>query len=34
MEVMQIVMDGETAAKVQYTTGMDAVAGQTVVANW
>lgn len=34
MEVMQIVMDGETAAKIKYTTGMDAKAGETVVASW
>lgn len=34
MEVMQIVMDSETASKVQYSTGMDAKAGETVVARW
>lgn len=34
MEVMQIVMDSETASKVQYETGMEAEAGKTVVARW
>ena len=34
MEVMQIVMEGETASRVQYETGMEARAGQTVVAHW
>lgn len=34
MEIMQIVMDSDTAAKVQYSTGMDAKAGETVVARW
>ncbi|MCI8430521.1 MAG: PTS glucose transporter subunit IIA [Lachnospiraceae bacterium] len=34
MEVMQIVMDSETASKVQYVTGMDAAAGETEVAHW
>lgn len=34
MEVMQIVMEGETASRVQYETGMEACAGRTVVAHW
>ncbi|MBS6395772.1 MAG: PTS glucose transporter subunit IIA [Clostridiales bacterium] len=34
MEVMQIVMDGETASKLEYTTGAEAKAGETVVARW
>ena len=34
MEVMQIVMDGETASRVQYMTGMPAKAGETEVAHW
>lgn len=34
MEVMQIVMDGGNADKVQYSTGMEAKAGETVVARW
>lgn len=34
MEVMQIVMDSDTASKVQYDTGMEAKAGETVVARW
>lgn len=34
MEVMQIVMDGDTASAVQYHTGIDAKAGETVVAHW
>ena len=34
MEVMQIVMDGEKSSGVQYHTGMDAQAGETVVAVW
>ena len=34
MEVMQIVMDSEEAARIKYTTGMDAKAGETVVAAW
>lgn len=34
MEVMQIVMESEVAEKIQYTTGVDAKAGETVVANW
>lgn len=34
MEIMQIVMDSDTASKVQYRTGMDAKAGETTVANW
>lgn len=34
MEVMQIVMDSDTASKVQYHTGMEAKAGETVVAYW
>lgn len=34
MEVMQIVMDSDTASKVQYHTGMEAKAGETVVAHW
>lgn len=34
MEVMQIVMDSETASGVQYLTGMDAKAGETHVAHW
>ena len=34
MEVMQIVMDGEKSCGVQYHTGMDAQAGETVAAVW
>ena len=34
MEVMQIVMDGEKSSGVQYHTGMDAQAGETVAAVW
>lgn len=34
MEVMQIVMDSEKSSGVQYHTGMDAQAGETVVAVW
>jgi len=34
MEVMQIVLDGETASLVQYQTGMKAKAGETVVGTW
>ena len=34
MEVMKIVMDGEKSSGVQYHTGMDAQAGETVVAVW
>ena len=34
MEVMQIVMEGDKSAGVSYQTGMDAVAGETVVAEW
>ena len=34
MEVMLIVMDGEKSSGVQYHTGMDAQAGETVVAVW
>lgn len=34
MEVMQIVMDSDAASKVQYNTGMEAKAGETVVAHW
>lgn len=34
MEVMQIVLESEGAAKVQYHTGMEARAGETVVASW
>ncbi|MBR5510107.1 MAG: PTS glucose transporter subunit IIA [Lachnospiraceae bacterium] len=34
MEVMQIVMDSEEASRIQYITGMDAKAGETVVASW
>ena len=34
MEVMQIVMDGEQTAGMQYQTGISAKAGETVVATW
>lgn len=34
MEVMQIVMDSELASGIQYTTGVDAKAGETVVGTW
>ncbi len=34
MEVMQIVMDSETASKVEYQTAMEAKAGETTVAHW
>lgn len=34
MEVMQIVMEGEIASKIQYTTGVEAKAGETVVGAW
>lgn len=34
MEVMQIVMESETASRVQYSTGIDARAGETSVARW
>lgn len=34
MEVMQIVLESEQASKVQYHTGMEAKAGETVVASW
>lgn len=34
MEIMQIVMDGDLASKVQYTTGIEAKAGETSVAVW
>ena len=34
MEVMQIVMESETASRVQYETNMEAKAGETVVARW
>lgn len=34
MEVMQIVMDSDAASSVQYDTGMEAKAGETVVARW
>ncbi len=34
MEIMQIVMDSETASGVRYLTGMDAKAGETVIASW
>ena len=34
MEVMQIVMDSELASGLQYQTGMEAKAGETVVATW
>lgn len=34
MEIMQIVMDGDLASKVQYTTGIEAKAGETPVAVW
>lgn len=34
MEVMQIVMDGDQTAGMQYQTGISAKAGETVVATW
>ncbi len=34
MEVMQIVMDSEEAEKIQYTTGIEAKAGETIIASW
>lgn len=34
MEVMQIVTECENAGAMQYDTGMDAKAGETVVAHW
>ena len=34
MEIMQIVMDGEQTAEIQYQTGIFAKAGETVVATW
>lgn len=34
MEIMQIVMDGEHSGAVQYTTGVEAKAGETVVGTW
>lgn len=34
MEIMQIVMDSDMASRVQYRTGMEAKAGETVVACW
>ncbi len=34
MEVMQIVMESEAAAKMEYTTGVEAKAGETVVGRW
>ena len=34
MEIMQIVMQGEHSGDVQYTTGVTAKAGETVVGTW
>jgi len=34
MEVMQIVTEDGAASKIEYSTGMEAKAGQTVVARW
>lgn len=34
MEVMQIVMESEAASGIQYTTGVEAKAGETVVGTW
>lgn len=34
MEVMQIVMEGEKSSSMEYTTGVDAKAGETVVGTW
>ena len=34
MEIMQLMMEGENSAKVKYHTGMDAKAGETIVAEW
>lgn len=34
MEIMQIVMDSEAASGIQYSTGIEAKAGETVVARW
>ena len=34
MEIMQIVMEGEHSGDVQYTTGVTAKAGETIVGIW
>ena len=34
MEIMQIVMEGEHSSDVQYTTGVTAKAGETIVGIW
>ena len=34
MEVMQIVMDGEQTAGINYQTGIAAKAGETIIATW
>ena len=34
VEVMQIVMDGEQTAGMNYQTGIAAKAGETIIATW